>query len=386
MRNSMRNRITAALVLAMLLLLLCGCSENKSAAKGQTVTDMIGREVPIEPGSYEKIVCIGAGALRMYCYVGETEKLCGVEDIDNLSLEQRPKMFDGVARPYLLACGESFRELPSCGVGGPNAQSPEAEKLLSCDPDLVISEYEDVQLADALQKQLGVPVVTLKTGTDGVFDAAFSDSLLLLGTVLGREERAQTLSDFVLTQTAQIAERTADITDKPSVYVCGLGNWGTTDHLTTAEHFAAFEIANVRNAVCGLGIPAVGKIEKEKFIALGENMDIMVIDAAAVKNIAPLFAEDPTIFDSCRAWRSGEVYLQMAYNAYYTNFEIALMNAWFTAKAVYPDAFADVDMTEKTNEITAAFLGKPLAEQIFDCPTSFGGYQKIDTKSFFQSR
>ena len=31
-----------------------------------TITDMIGREVTIVPGSYERVVCIGAGALRMY--------------------------------------------------------------------------------------------------------------------------------------------------------------------------------------------------------------------------------------------------------------------------------------------------------------------------------
>jgi iron complex transport system substrate-binding protein len=73
----------------------------------------------------------------------------------------------------------------------------------------------------------------------------------------------------------------------------------------------------------------------------------------------------------------------MAYNAYYTNYEIALINTWFIAKTVYPEAFADVDMTEKTNEVTKAFLGQELASQIFACPSSFGGYQKIDTATFF---
>ena len=73
----------------------------------------------------------------------------------------------------------------------------------------------------------------------------------------------------------------------------------------------------------------------------------------------------------------------MAYNAYYTNYEIALANAWFIAKTVYPDQLADIDMTAKTNEITQAFLGQELADAIFACPSSFGGYQKIDTATFF---
>ena len=186
-------------------------------------------------------------------------------------------------------------------------------------------------------------------------------------------------------QTAQITARTIAIPEeeKPSVYICGLGNWGTTDHLMTAENYVSFEIANVKNVLSGTGTQGIQPIEEEKFVSLGDEMDIMLMDAAAVKNIAPLYAEDPTIFDTCKAWQNGEVYLEMAYNAYYTNFEIALINTWFIAKTFYPEAFADIDMTEKTNEVTRAFFGMDLADEIFACPNSFGGYQKIDTATFF---
>ena len=55
-----------------------------------------------------------------------------------------------LARPYVTAYGDAFSKLPSCGVGGPNAQAAEAEKILSCNPDIVISEYEDVEKAAQL--------------------------------------------------------------------------------------------------------------------------------------------------------------------------------------------------------------------------------------------
>ena len=350
-----------------------------------TVTDMIGREVTVIPGSYKRVVCIGAGALRMYSYIGDVSLLCGVEDIDNQDLTNRPQMFDSVARPYVLAYGEVFNTLPSCGVGGPMAQTAEAEKILACDPDIVISEFEDVEKENALQEQLGVPVITLKTGTRGVFDEAFAGSMELLGTVFGKEARAEALVSFVEQEAAEITARTAEIAEeeKPGVYVCGLGNWGTTDHLMTAENYVSFEIANVRNVLTGTGTQGVQPIEEETFVALGGEMDIIVMDAAAVKNIKPLYQEDPAMFDTCKAWQEGQVYLEMAYNAYYTNHEIALINTWFIAKTVYPELFADIDLTEKTNEITKMFLGQELAEQIFGCPSSFGGYQKIDTETFF---
>ena len=403
----MKIKNFAALLLALAMMFsLCACGsqsapaqdtpqpseaqEQESAAPSEapseiTVTDMIGRELTVTPGSYTRVVCIGAGALRMYSYIGNVALLCGVEDIDNLTLEERPKMFDSVARPYVLAYGDVFSALPSCGVGGPNAQAAEAEKILSCNPDIVISEYEDVEKEDALQEQLGVPVVTLKAGPNGVFDGAFSQSMTLLGQIFGEEEKAEALVSFIAAETAEIAERTANVADedKPGVYICGLGNWGTTNHLMTSQTYASFEVANIRNVVTDLGANGVQPIEEEKFVALGADMDIIVMDAAAVKNIKPLYQEDPTMFDSCKAWQTGDVYLEMAYNAYYTNYEIALINTWFIAKSVYPDLFADVYITAKTNEITSAFLGKELADEIFACPSSFGGYQKIDTASFF---
>ena len=387
----MKKFLALVLVMTMVFALAaCGQPEQPTGTQPQqtgeqTVTDMIGRQVTIIPGSYKRVVCIGAGALRMYSYVGDVNLLCGVEDIDNTTLESRPAMFDSVARPYVLAYADVFNTLPSCGVGGPMAQTAEAEKILACDPDIVISEFEDVEKSNALQEQLGVPVITLKAGPNGVFDQAFTGSMELLGKVFAKEQKAQTLVDFIAEETAAISQIVANIPeeDKPSVYVCGLGNWGTTNHLMTAENYASFQIANVKNVVSGVGVEGVGALEAEKFVELSQDMDIIIMDAAAVKNIQPLYQEDPTMFDTCKAWQNGEVYLEMAYNAYYTNFEIALINTWFIAKTVYPELFADVDMTAKTNEITKAFLGQELANEIFACPSSFGGYHKIDTATFF---
>ncbi len=386
----MKIKKLVSFALALILVCsLCACGETPAETTGGTapsgteeiaVTDMIGRVVTVTPGSYEKVVCVGAGALRMYSYIGDVSLLAGVEDIDNTSLSDRPQMFDSVARPYVLAYEDVFQTLPSCGVGGPMAQAAEAEKLLSCDPDIVISEFEDVDKANALQEQLGVPVITLSSGSRSVFDEKFFGSLALLGTVFNRLEQAEALVSFIEKEKAAIESRVAQISeeDKPGVYICGLGNWGTADHLTTAENYVCLEVAGVKNVVEGLGMTGIGPIEEEKFIELGEKMDIIILDAAAVKNIKPLYAEDKTMFDTCKAWKNGEVYLEMAYNAYYTNYEIALLNTWFIAKTVYPEAFADVDMTAKTNEVTKAFLGSELAQEIFACPGSFGGYGRLD--------
>jgi iron complex transport system substrate-binding protein len=347
---------------------------------------MIGRAVTVTPGSYSKVVCIGAGALRMYSYIGDVSLLAGVEDIDNTSLESRPKMFDGVARPYLIANEATFRTLPSCGVGGPQAQTAEAEKILSCNPDIVVSEYEDLDKENALQEQLGVPVITLRYGPKGVWDDAVADSFTMLGKVFARESKATELNDFIDGCKNDISSRTANVAaeDKESVYIGGLGNWGTTTHLMTAKNYEPFNVAHIKNVCDGDGEQGNGihAIEEEKFVSLGESMDVMILDAAAIKNIKGN-SEYLTDLEGTKAWKDDKIYLQMAYNAYYTNLEMALVNTYYGGKVVYPDLFEDVDMDEITNRVTKSFLGKELAPEIKGYKFSYGGYQHIDLGTFF---
>lgn len=355
-----------------------------SEASAVSVTDANGRSVEVVPGSYKRVVCIGAGALRMYSYIGDTANLSGVEDIDNTSLTARPKMFDGVARPYLIAHEEEFQKLPSCGVGGPMAQAAEPEKILSCDPDIIVSEYEDVDKANALQEQVGVPVITLNFGSKGVFDGKTRESFILLGKVFGREERAEELLNYIDTCKAEISAKTKDITEKPKAYICGLGNWGTTNQLMTSNAYPCFSVANIDNVAADAGFTNLGvqKLEKEKFEELAPEMDVMIIDSAAMKNIVPAYQEDPTLFDNVKAWKEGKVYLQLAYNAYYTNMELMLANTYFDAKSVYPETFKDLDIEAKLSEITTKFLGQDLTEKIGAYKYSYGGYQPIDTENF----
>lgn len=375
--------IVVVILVAVLATTLSACSEKTSGT--EIVTDMAGREVSVTPGSYSRVVCIGAGALRLYSYVGDVSLLAGIEDIENTTLATRPKMFDGVSRPYQMAFAEEFNAINnSCGVGGPQAQAAENEKILACNPDIIISEYEDVDAANTLQAAINVPVIVVKYGTAGVFDEKIAQSLTLLGKIFGKSEKAQTLVNYISAEKTAIETKVKDIdvASQKKVYICGLGNWGTTNELMTAQNYAPFNVAKINNVVTDLTKDGIQAIEAEKFMDLAPSMDVIIMDAAAVKNIK---GQDDRIarLQATKAWADGEIYLEMAYNAYYTNIEIALINTWYVAKVVYPDLFADINIETKTNEVTMAFLGKELNDAIKAKPQSFGGYQKIDTSTFF---
>ena len=148
------KKLLALLLVLVMTLSLFACGGTQESDEGEiTVTDMIGREVNVTPGSYKRVVCIGAGALRMYSYICGAELLAGVEDIDNESLTDRPKMFDSVARPYVIAFGDEYKELDSCGVGGPMAQTAEAEQVRA----QAVQESMTTQYAlQAVQEMAGV--------------------------------------------------------------------------------------------------------------------------------------------------------------------------------------------------------------------------------------
>ena len=374
--------IIAIVVVCLISVCFIGCAEKADGTV--VVTDMMNREVSVTPGSYSRVLCLGAGALRLYSYVGDVSLLCGVEAIDNTTAENRPAMFDGVSRPYQMAFADTFNTLPICGIGGPNDQKPNYDKILECNPDIIITQYSDKDVVNTMQSTLNIPVVAVAISDADVFGQKFQESLLLLGKIFNKSERATELNTFVDSQLSLIEMKvnSIDVASQKKVYICGLGNWGTTNELMTAQNYGLFNVAKINNVVTGLTKDGIQGIEAEKFMDLAPNMDVIILDAAAVKNIKGK-AENIARLQATKAWQDGEVYLEMAYNAYYTNIEIALINTWFAAKSVYPDLFTDIDIEAKTTEITTAFLGKDLNAAIKAKPQSFGGYQKINTATFF---
>jgi iron complex transport system substrate-binding protein len=59
------------------------------------------------------------------------------------------------------------------------------------------------------------------------------------------------------------------------------------------------------------------------------------------------------------AFKEGRVYGTLPYNYYHTNIAVALADAYYIGKVLYPDKFKDVDPEKKADEIFQVFLGKP---------------------------
>ena len=368
--------------LFVLSLMSCGSnitSNSEITENTITITDMASRENTIKESDRERVLCIGAGALRLYSYVGDISKLVAVEDIDR-SVDSN--IFADVSRPYYDLNKEAFSKLPSCGKGGPQAQFAETEKILSCNPTLIISEYEDVTKANDLQEKVGVPVVVVKYGKKSVFDDNVKSSLSLLGKVLGKTENAVKLINYISACKSELEDNVKDVKDedKPSMYVGCLGNWGKQDIYSTSASFPLFEVSSINNCVTS-DLVKDGTLEKEAFFSL--NPDKIVLDSAGLTKFKTTYQADSDLFDSLDAFKNGEIYLEMPFNAYYTNLEVALMDAYYLASVSYPEIYKDYDLEGKYGEISEAFLGQKCYSLVKNAKMSYGGFQKInDIKEF----
>lgn len=369
----MRRIVSFFLILLVLVGMFAGCHSGSGEEKESvTVTDLMGRNVSV-PRDVQRVVCIGAGALRLYCYVGDMAKLCGVEECE--------KGFLISVRPYQTLYEDLFCSLPSIGSGGPQG-TPDAEAILSVRPDVIFSLYTaDASAMDELQSKTGIPVVVLSYGKTEAFDEAILRSVTLMGQVLGRTERAKEVTETIRLIADDLDDRTKSIPDseKKTVYLGCQSNYGTHGIGSTTAGYSLFDAVHAKNVLDLAGYQGYQKsLDTETIVTLAP--DVMFLDAGGLAILADEYRKNSTVFDSMKAFRNGEVYLTMPYNAYYTNLEIAYANAYFIGKTLYPEAFADVDIAEKAGEIATALLGENIFGAVFDAIP--GGYGQLDISLF----
>lgn len=362
-------------------LVACDSSTNTNSETIK-ITDMLGREVAV-PTEINRVACIGAGSLRLYSYIGDMDKLCGVEDIDkdgtgvggNISI-----------RPYKMVNAKKLNTLPSCGVGGPSGKV-EAEKILTCKPDIIFSLYtSDKSAMDELQNSTKIPVVTLSYGKTEAFDKNVKDSLKLMGKILNKEDRANELVDYINNIILELSDISLGVKekDKPSIYLGCQSNYGTHGIESSTADYSIFKASNIKNVLDINNLSGYQKnIDLEALLTM--NPDKIILDAGGLTILKHQYAENTkaAIFNKMKAFKNGEVYLQMPYNAYYTNLEIAYIDAYFDAWVSYPQNMTDFNIETKAREIFVKFLGKDCYDEV--AKEMFGGYQKLDLSKTFEN-
>ena len=77
-------------------------------------------------------------------------------------------------------------------------------------------------------------------------------------------------------------------------------------------------------------------------------------------------------YDGLTAVKEGRIYSQVSYNYNSTNIEIAIADAYYAGKIIYPEQFADIDIAAKADEIFQVMLGVPFYRRLADAGIGFG--------------
>ena len=171
---------------------------NKQSAYPVTVTDSYGEQVTLETEP-ERIVSVAPAITEMVYALDAEDKLVGRTDYCDYP--------------------EAVSEIESVGAIIP----PDIEKIMSLEPDLVItSTHFDEENAEKL-RQIGIPVIELfeEFNVEGVYDM-----LETLGVVLNKQEVADDIVEDMKTTIAEVQKRVAGLEEPTVYYVVGYGEYG----------------------------------------------------------------------------------------------------------------------------------------------------------------
>jgi iron complex transport system substrate-binding protein len=214
---------------------------------------------------------------------------------------------------------------------------------------------EKAQLETILQKTT-IPVLSLNSGAIAALNLRQTrDSLRLLGRVIDRKERAEALIAFIDQLEGDLTRRTASRAEQPKAYVGAIGYRGKHGITSTEAAYAPLVWINGHNVADAITQPGHVFIDQEKLLLW--NPDVIFLDAGGLDKVKEDSLKNPAFYAMLKAVKNGRVFVMPPYNYYHTNIEIALANAYFMGKTLYPDAFTDIDPAAKADAIFDFFIG-----------------------------
>lgn len=369
------RRFSAILLTLLTLLSLTACgsaaegaddaqaSTQSEPAATRMVVDSYGREVEI-PGEVKTIVCTGSGTLRMIAYLQCTDMLIGVEDTD--------KAYEtSTLRDYAHVYYETFRDLPAIGKGGGTSNTAYIEELITLQPDVILSGYTQEALED-LQSATGIPCVSIRAQSINFIDESFYTAMRVAADVLGAQDRCEEVLSYIDSCKDDLAARTADIPEdtKPTCYTGAVTFSGAHGFTGTYSNFGPFMAIGARNVADQEGQDGYYDADPEKIVAW--DPDYIFLDPGNMNLVNDEYAANPGYYNALRAVQEGNVYSCISFNNYSTNVGYAIADAYYAGTVLFPEAFADVDIAAKTDEILEFLLGDAYYDEMVADGLSFG--------------
>ncbi|MCK9581896.1 MAG: ABC transporter substrate-binding protein [Methanoregula sp.] len=345
--------LSAVILLIFIAVIASGCTAtaqnpSQTPKNTKTITDMVGRTLDV-PQNITRVLST-APPTTIAVYVLAPDKLIGINFEAN-------KQNGNVYMPA------KYRALPNVG-GWFGKQTGNFETFVSMDPDVILDGDVGVgnfrtTLEERQQKFGAIPNV-------GVLDARnatqYDNSISYLGSLIGADEQAASLSEFYNRVLSTVTTRVSDIPEKEKVRVYyAEGPKGLQTDPSGSMHSELIEVAGgVNVADCaltaGMGMTPVSMEQVTKW-----NPDVIIVgDPGFFGTIY-----NDTLWQAIPAVKNHRVYLVP--QSPFTWFDRPpgvnrIIGIPWTAKILYPDKFRDVDMPALTKEFYSKFYHYDLTD------------------------
>ncbi|WP_456329316.1 ABC transporter substrate-binding protein [Archaeoglobus sp.] len=314
-----------------------GCITPVEEGSKIKVTDAVGREVEI-PAKVERIVSLSPDATRILIALGEGKKVVGVE-----SYAKRC--------PVLRHVYPEIEDIPD--VGNPWQGTLSLEKLAELNPDVVFVYGTLTEVADKIQSEFGIPTICTYRTVKDLDD--FLATVKLVGKVVGKEEDAEKIADYISARFSELEEKASFVQEKPKVLV--LGPTATKENLRVMVGETPFTLKyaggiNVASEIPrSYGSAPMASVSFEQ-VALW-NPDVIIIHAMSTLTPGDLITDSQ--WKDITAVKDKRVYKVFVG---YVGYDPALLvtQAMHMVKALHPDLF-DWDFEEEANEVFEVIYG-----------------------------
>jgi iron complex transport system substrate-binding protein len=350
-------------LIGLMVLLLTFSIFDLATGQTQTITDVACRVLSV-PIKVKRVICSGPGALRLLTYLGAQDLIVAVDDI-----EVKRNRFD--ARPYVLA-NPKFKTYPIFGQFR-GFDNPELILALPKQPQVIFKTYATMGHDPVeLQQKTGIPTVILEYGNLSTHRDQFSKSLRIMGRVVDKGERAESVIKFFEATINDLKSRTESVRDaeKPTCFVGGIAYKGPHGFRSTEPGYPPFMFVNAANMAYDKSLLGAASrqvtVAKEKLLQWDPEVLFLDLSSLQLEGEASGLWEiqnDP-VLKALRAVQKRRVYGVLPYNWYTKNYGSILANAYYIGKILYPDRFKDVEPAAKTDEIYKFLVGKPVFNQM----------------------
>ncbi|WP_094607096.1 hypothetical protein SPSIL_030140 [Sporomusa silvacetica DSM 10669] len=359
--NKRYGWLIVLLIISVLSTVLSGCNSSQVTAptppakqETRTVVDQLGKTVTI-PKDPKRVVCLQHHTLDIILELQAGDKLVGVIN-----------KWQSLISPTLGDIYPRLKELPTPG----DLETVNIEALTKLNPDLVlVTHYMPKNVIEQIEK-LGIPVVAVSLykadyeqasklnpnlkDPDNAYTEGFKEGLALIGSIMGKEQKAAELVEYALKNREIVKERLKDIPSNEKVS-CYMANPDLFTYGTGKYTGVIIDRAGGRNVA--EGISGYKQVTLEQIMAWNPQV-IFVQDR--YEKVAEEIKTNPA-WQGIEAVKSDKVYIAPEYAKPWGHpcpESMALGELWL-AKKLYPDKFADIDLQTTVNDFYTRFYGVP---------------------------